>query len=63
MATYGIGLDQQTGEYTVIIDSRRTRSFPTCHAALGYIDLHREQQRTLLTLATVTETEVTPCGT
>jgi hypothetical protein len=54
MATYGVGLDQHTGEYTVIIDSRRTRSFPTCHAALAYIDEHRETQRTLRTLAAAT---------
>lgn len=54
MATYGIGLDQSTGEYTVIIDSRRTRSFPTCGAALTYIDEHRETQRTLRTLDAAT---------
>ena len=54
MATYGIGLDQQTREYTVIINGQRTRTFTTCAAALGYIDEHREAQRTLRTLAAVT---------
>ena len=34
MATYGIGLDQQTGEYTVIIDGTRTRTFPSCDAVV-----------------------------
>ena len=42
MATYGVGLDWRTGEYYVVKDGTRRRSFGSCEAAVGYIDADRE---------------------